>query len=182
MAPRIIKSVYRVINSISLTGFPYNPIGKCNFIALKAWNASHLPQILSSQVVDKMFDSSFRVVASLFRRFFVSPRYFVPSSRLPIRPVVSSPRWLRSLVSICHSSSRFASLMFRFVVSLRLFDRASLWTRKGTIRPRITWGSWLTGKYRELVKGWRNWKPTSTRGYSVFSTAYTNSSMRVRVK
>ena len=129
-----------------------------------------------------MFDSSFRVVASLFRRFLVSLRCFVPSSRPPIRPVVLLPRWLRSLVSICHSSRRFASLMFRFVVSLRLFVRASLWTRKGIIRPWITWGSWLTGKYGELAKGWRNWEPTSARGYSVFSTAYTNSSMRVRAK
>ena len=127
-----------------------------------------------------MFDPSIRVVASLFRRFFVSLRYLVPSSRPPIRPVVSSPRWLSSLV--CHSSRCFASLMFPFVVSLRLFDRASLWTRIGIIRPWITWSSWHTGKYGELVKGWRNWKPTSARGYSVFSTAYTNSSMRVRVK
>ena len=104
-----------------------------------------------------MFDPSIRVVASLFRRFFVSLRYFVPSSRPPIRPVVSSPRWLRSLV--CHSSRCFASLMFPFVVSLRLFDRVSLWTRIAIIRPWITWSSWLTGKYGELVKGWRNWKP-----------------------
>ena len=97
-----------------------------------------------------MFDLSIRVVASLFRRFFVSLRYFVPSSRPPIRPVVSSPRWLRSLV--CHSSRCFASLMFPFVVSLRLFDRASLWTRIGIIRPWINEVVDLLGNMANLLR------------------------------
>ena len=110
--------------------------------------------------------SSFPCVTSLLCSVFSSTN----SSRRLIAPLTS----IRSLV--CHSSRCFASLMFPFVVSLRLFDRASLWTRIGIIRPWITWSSWLTGKYDELVKEWRNWKPTSPRWYSAFSTAYTNSS------
>ena len=66
--------------------------------------------ILWSQIVDKMFDSSRCFVVSLS-----SLRCFIPSSRPPIflispfprvtsllRPVVSSPRCHRFLVSICH--------------------------------------------------------------------------------
>jgi len=67
-----------------------------------------------------------------------------------LRSVVSSPRCRRFLVSICHSSRRFVSSMFRFVVSFRLFHRASLGTRKGIIRPGITWSSWLSGQYGDL--------------------------------
>ena len=60
-----------------------------------------------------------------------------------LRSVVSSPRCRSFLVSICHSSRRF-------VVSFRLFHRASLGTRKGIIRPGITWISWLSGQYGDL--------------------------------
>ena len=72
---------------------------------------------------------------SLFRRYFLSLRCFVPSSWPPIfyicrffvslRCFVPSLRCRRFLVSICHSSRRFVSSMFRFVVLFRLFDRAT---------------------------------------------------------
>ena len=42
------------------------------------------------------------------------------------------------------------SSMFRFVVSFRLFHRASLGTRKGIILSGITWSSWLSGQYGDL--------------------------------
>ena len=71
-------------------------------------------------------------------RLVVSPFLRVTSL---FRPVVSSPRCRRFLVSICHLTSRFVSSRFCFVVSFRLFDCASLGTRKGIIRPWITWGS-----------------------------------------
>ena len=67
-----------------------------------------------------------------------------------LRSVVSSPRCRRFLVSICHSFRRFVSSMFRFVVSFRLFHRASLGTRKSIIRPGIAWSSWLSGLYGDL--------------------------------
>ena len=71
-------------------------------------------------------------------RLVVSPFLRVTSL---FRPVVSSPRCSRFLFSICHLTSRFVSSRFCFVVSFRLFDCASLGTRKGIIRPWITWGS-----------------------------------------